>query len=140
MVQINTSNGYEDYYFKKIKPGESVMASEGKFIDEKNSTYSYLYSSYPNNIANHYSKHKSGDIAIGLLLGNIYRGFNQTVRRKAVMDYIEDEYYPTNNSVLVVAFPKSDIGSKVLEGKKSKTSRTEAIIIDVSYSDLQIIP
>ena len=140
MVQINTSNGYEDYYFKKIKPGESVMASEGKFIDEKNSTYSYLYSSYPNNIANHYSKHKSGDIAIGLLLGNIYRGFNQTVRRKAVMDYVEEEYYPTNNSVLVVAFPKSDIGSKVLEGKKSKTSRTEAIIIDVSYSDLQIIP
>lgn len=140
MVQIYTSKGFEDYYIKKLKPGESVMASDGKYIDDKNSTYSYLYSSYPNNLANHYSKNKSGDIAVGLLLGNLYRGFNETVKRKAVMEYIEDEYYPSADNVLVVAFPKSDIGAKVLEGKKSKTSRTEVIIINADYKDLQIKP
>ena len=138
MIQLYTSNGYEDYYFKKIKPGESVVAKSGKYIDDKNSSVSYLYSSYPNKLNDHYTKHKSGDIAVGLLLGNLYRGFNETVRRQAVISYIEDEYYPSNDDVLVIGFPKSDIGAKVTEGKKSKTSRTEVIIINAKYKDLQV--
>ena len=140
MIQLNTKNGYQDYYFKKIKPGESVIASAGKYIDDKNSTYTSFYSTYQNNLSNHYSKHKSGDIAIGLFLGNLYRGFNDTIRRQAVVQYIEDEYAPNVDTVLVVAFPKSDIGAKVLEGKKSKTSRTEAIIINANYNDLLVKP
>ena len=139
IVQLYTNNGYEDYYFKKLKPGESVVASAGKFIDDKkNNNYSYLYSSYPNNLSSHYSKHKSEDIAIGLLLGNLYRGFNETIHRKAVLDYVQKEYYPGSDQILVVAFPKSDIGAKVIEGKKSKTSRTEVIVIYEDYNDLQV--
>lgn len=138
IVQIYTSKGYEDYYFKKIKPGESMVASAGKFIDDNNNNYSYLYSTYSNKLASHYSKNKSGDIAAGIFFGNLYRGFNQTVRRKAVLGYLEDEYAPDNNHILVVAFPKSDIAAKVTEGKKSKQSRTEAVVFFEDFQDLQV--
>ena len=138
IVQIYTSKGYEDYYIKKIKPGESVVASTGKFIDDNNNSYSYLYSTYSNKLASHYNKNKSADIALGLLFGNIYRGFNETIRRKSVLDYLEDEYAPDNDHILVVAFPKSDIGAKVTEGKKSKQSRTEAIVVREDFKDLQV--
>ena len=48
------------------------------------------------------------------------------------------EYAPDNDHILVVAFPKSDIGAKVTEGKKSKQSRTEAIVVREDYKDLQV--
>ena len=142
IIQLYTTKGYEDYYFEKIKPGESVIASAGKYIDDSSnvSTYSYygFGSLYSNKLASHYNKNKSGEIALGLVLGNLYRGFNETIRRKAVLDYIQDEYSPNSDSVLVVAFPKSDIAAKVTEGKKSKTTRTEVIIVKENYDDLQV--
>ena len=142
IVQIYTTNGYEDYYFKKIKAGESVVASAGKKIDDSNTatTYSYYYgyASKYNYMSKHYAKHKSGEIALGLLFGNLYRGFADCIHREAVLDYVSSEYYPDLNNVLVVAFPKSDIGAKVIEGKKSKTSRTEVIIVREDYDDLPV--
>ena len=142
IVQFYTGKGYEDYYFKKIKPGESIVASAGKFIDDSNNVSTYTFSGfsqlYSNKLASHYNKNKSGDIAVGLLLGNLYRGFNETIRRKAVLNYIQDEYSPTSDTVLVVAFPKSDIAAKVIEGKKSKTSRTEVIVINENFKNLQV--
>jgi len=140
VVQLYTNNkGYEDYYFKKIKPGESVVASAGKYIDDsKNNNYTYSYMSYSNKLGSHYNKHKSMEITTGIFLGNLYRGFNETIRRRSVLDYIEDEYSPDNNHIMVVAFPKSDIAAKVIEGKKSKQTRTEAIIFYEDFDNLQV--
>ncbi|MBP5529010.1 MAG: hypothetical protein J6X80_03070 [Lachnospiraceae bacterium] len=141
IVQLYTSKGYEDYYFKKIKPGETVVASAGKFIDDSKTSY---YSStsytklYSNSLSNHYNKNKSMEITAGIFLGNLYRGFNETIRRRGVLDYIQEEYSPDNDHFLVVAFPKSDIAAKVTEGKKSKQTRTEAIIVFDNYKNLQV--
>ena len=141
IVQLYTNKGYEDYYFKKIKPGESVVASAGKFIDDNKSNTSY-YSTYTNMYSNrldsHYTKHKSIEITAGIFLGNLYRGFNETIRRDSVLKFIEDKYAPDNNHILVVAFPKSDIAAKVTEGKKSKQTRTEAIIFWENYNNLSV--
>ena len=140
IVQLYTTKGYEDYYFKKIKPGESVVASAGKTIDDSKYTSSYSsYSKmYSNRLDSHYTKHKSLEITAGIFLGNLYRGFNETIRRDSVLKYIEDEYAPDNDHILVVAFPKSDIAAKVTEGKKSKQTRTEAIIFRENYNNLSV--
>ena len=139
MVQINNNGKYEDYYFKKIKPGESVVASAGNNIVDKNNTYtSSYYSPYYNNLKEHYQKNKNSTTMMGLLFGNLNKSFEKMIFRSSVFSYCESEYYPDTDHVLVVAFPKSDIAAKVIEGKKSKTNRTEAIILLENYYDLEV--
>ena len=117
-----------------------MVASAGKTIDDSKYTSSYSsYSKmYSNRLDSHYTKHKSLEITAGIFLGNLYRGFNETIRRDSVLKYIEDEYSPDNDHILVVAFPKSDIAAKVTEGKKSKQTRTEAIIFRENYNNLSV--
>ena len=143
IVQVYTdTDGYKDYYFKEIKAGETVVANSGDYIDDskKNSSwYGTSYSNrYNNNITSHYRTHKSGDIIMGLALGNLYRGFNKTIKRASVLDYLEDEYAPDNDYVLVVAFPKSDIAANVIQNKNCRLSRTEAIVLYKAYTEIPV--
>lgn len=143
IVQVYTdTEGFKDYYFKEIKAGDSVVANTGDFIDDsqKPSYYSgYYYSSkYYNNVTKHYKSHKSVDVVLGFALGNLYRGFDKTMKRASVVEYCEDEYSPDSDHVFVLAFPKSDIGSEVIQTKKCRLSRTEAIIIFKDYTELPV--
>lgn len=139
MVQIYTNSKYEDYYFKKIKPGESVVASAGNNIVDNNNSYSSsYYSPYYNNLKEHYQKNKAEATVMGFLFGNLNKGFENMLFRSGIISYCESEYPPDTDHILVVGFPKSDIGAKVIEGKKSKTKRTEAVILFEDYKDIQV--
>lgn len=140
VVQVyDDIDGYSDYYFKKIKPGESIIASSGVKIEDNSNNNIYYYSTkYRNNLSEHYTTHKAGDIALGFMLGNLYGKFDKTLKRKAVFNYLQNEYPPSSDKVLVVGFPQSDIGAKVISGKKTRVNRTEAIIVTKSFSELPI--
>ena len=139
IVQIYDYNdGYMDYYFKEIKAGESVVANAGNFIERDTQSSWSSYSYRTNNLTRDYRSNKTGDIILGLAMGNLYRGFDKTIKRSAVLTYLEDEYSPGQDTVLVVAFPKSDIAAQVIQNKNCRLSRTEAIVIYKEYEDLPV--
>ena len=143
---INDTNMYStnlfnnDYYFATIKPGESVVATQGVFIDEyskRNNTYSH-YSYRSNYAVQHYEENNIGTIIKGMLLGDFKlfgKSYSEFGRRKAVLTYAVEQYM-LDDSVMVVAFPKSSIGSKVVDDKRCKVNRTEAIIVDKLFTDI----
>ena len=143
IVQLyDISDGYKEYYFSSIKAGETVTVKDGKYLDylqRHPNTTSYLYSSYKNNfLAENYSDEKGLTYIAGFFLGSIYKDFNEALVREKVYAYVETEYKTSDTDVLVVAFPKSNIGAKVINGKKAKTHKTEAIILFKDKDEIEV--
>ena len=141
MVQVyNSKDGYMEYYFKKLNPNESVVASDGKHYDPSHyssGSYSYSYYKY-NYLDKGFQNGNAGKIMMGFLFGDLSNGFSKYVKRSSVIRYCMSEYEPDSDHVLVVAFPKTDICAKLVEGKKYKVNRTEAIIILKDFTDMEI--
>lgn len=150
VVVINTAkNGYQDFYFKTIKSGESYLLNQGEMTDYTNSNNSFSYNSsfYTNNAVAHYQKHVSGRIIKGILLGDLSIGdvsFSELRRRWSGMDYIYNESYIDDDHLVITAFPQLEIGSKVVKEKgvkgsnNCKVNRVEMIWVNKAYADIKV--
>ena len=139
IVQIMDANSeYKEYYFSKLKPGESAVVSTGEYYDPNSNNYYSSYKMKTPHMADTFSHNSGIDYVLGLLLGNIYKGVNTSIRREAICRYVDDAYSADSSHVTVVAFPKSDLGVESVNSKKCKFSSTQAIIVREDYHNIQI--
>ncbi len=131
---FDNNDGYTYYYFDSIKAGETVLLKTGKKCESKK-----YYTTYSNELAERYWDNKSGEVLMGLLLGDVYKPFTDARKRKAILSFIENEYNHsiTNDDIMVVGFPKSEIGSKVINDKNCNVKKTEAVYIFKSADEIQ---
>lgn len=132
----NKNNQCINYIFNDIKAGESKIASTGTNYSEGKYEYASSYGAYGLNSS--YSTKKTFASLSGLILGDLSKDFRKYNKRKQIVSYVvEDDSVNTDSDhMLVIAFPKTSIGSKVVDQKNCKISRYEAIVLNPNYDDL----
>ncbi|MCR4647748.1 MAG: hypothetical protein K5776_01570 [Lachnospiraceae bacterium] len=131
---FDINDGYTYYYFDSIKAGETVLLKTGKKCESKK-----YYTSYSNELEDRYWDNKSAEIVAGLLLGDLYKPFTDARKRKAILAFIESEYNHSisNDDIIVVGFPKSEIGAKVISDKNCNLKKTEAVYVSKTASEIK---
>lgn len=136
VVIFQYNGGMNDYYLGTIKAGEKKIVATGKYY-EPDSNYSYYFNN-DSKIKEDFSKNNLINNIKGLLLGEISSDYRRYLKRKFILDYaIDTQFMIDKDHIDVIAFPKSSIGSNVVDQKNCKINRYEAVIVSPSVDDLR---
>lgn len=125
------SNSRIFYYggLDKLKSGDSASTADMKGYQD-----SYIHS---DDLVAVSLGQGDSEYLLAALVGNLAPQYKEFCSKRALIDYIWDEYQPEEYEAMIIAFPKDEVCKPVLADKKgSSIKRNEVIFTKISSGDI----